>query len=68
MAEIVGNGTPVASAEPQRAVTEVVWSDTALDQLEAIAAYIEQFNPSAAPAPSKSVVDSTPQQVATLKV
>jgi toxin ParE1/3/4 len=29
-------------------VTEVVWSDTALDQLDAVGTYIEQFNPRAA--------------------
>ena len=29
-------------------MNEVVWSDTALAQLDAIGAYIEQFNPKAA--------------------
>ena len=29
-------------------MSDVVWSDTALDQLEAIGEYIDQFNPKAA--------------------
>lgn len=48
MASILGHPEQATSAEVQRPVSDVVWSDTALDQLEAIGEYIDQFNPKAA--------------------
>lgn len=48
MAAILGNAEQAAAAQTRHGVTEVVWSDTALDQLDAIGLYIERFNPKAA--------------------
>ena len=48
MAAILGHAEQTASAETQRSVSEGVWSDTAVDQLDAIGEYIDRFNPKTA--------------------
>ena len=50
MAPFLGDIRQAATPAAQSRVNEVIWSDTALAQLEAIGAYVEQFNPMAAKA------------------
>jgi toxin ParE1/3/4 len=48
VAPLVGNSEQAAASTTQSVVHEVIWSDTALAQLDAIGIYLEQFNPRAA--------------------
>jgi plasmid stabilization system protein ParE len=48
VAPLVGNAEQAAAAAAENLVHGVVWSDTALAQLDAIGIYVEQFNPRAA--------------------
>ena len=48
MAELLGHARRATLSDPKAALTEVVWTEPALAQLQAIRAYIAQFNPRAA--------------------
>lgn len=48
MAEVLGNRQLATPAQLENALITVVWTDVAIDNLQAIANYIEQFNPRAA--------------------
>ena len=48
MASLMGNTEQTAASAAKNLVHHVVWSATALDQLDAIGNYVEQFNPRAA--------------------
>jgi toxin ParE1/3/4 len=48
VAPLLGNAKQAATSTAEGVVHEVLWSDTALAQLDAIGIYLEQFNPKAA--------------------
>ena len=54
MAEILGNGQSVATAEMRR----LIWSTEAIEDLTSAAAYIEMVNPRAAAPIAKALLDA----------
>jgi toxin ParE1/3/4 len=48
MAGLLGDIQSLAASKAGAALNEVIWTEPALDHLEAIRVYIEQFNPKAA--------------------